>query len=71
MVTIRINAAALNDVSALIEPELRAAVSEADLERRLARLGYGVRHEGGGRALVTLPHGVRLMRLSDPAFLRG
>ena len=47
----------------LIAPDLACAVDDADLQRRLARNGYGFRDVATRRVLVTLPHGVEIMDL--------
>ena len=51
------------DVRNLIAPDLACAVDDADLQRRLARNGYGFRDVATRRVLVTLPHGVEIMDL--------
>ena len=56
-------------VRRLIEPDLKCAVDDADLTRRLALNGYGFRDSASGRKLVTLPHGVEILDLPRRATL--
>ena len=71
MVTIRIDACAEASLRALVAPEIAKAHDDSELERRLARMGYGLRRTGAGRKLVTLPHGVELIDLPAVARPRG
>ena len=63
------DALTLARLRALIAEDLRCAVDDGDLARRLARNGYGYADAPGGRRLVTLPHGVDLMALPQAATL--
>ena len=51
-------------IRSLIARDLTLARNDSDLRQRLATNGYGFRDTKQGRILITLPHGVEILRLS-------